>query len=1609
MSINVTVNGNPLSIRRGRMVLSDLDQIKKNERDRRRRLRLEQVRQQSKEISDRLLERAKNIAKQELRKLENNDKLPLKQIHNGKIMEIQQKYQEDMADIGQAHVSAIAEPDHTAIIQEKERRNKLTASKRGKEAMRQINNLQHKETMQQLHQERLRQVRELENLRSTMIAKIPQDAIPEKSTIQVEIDEENRPCKSTKKKPRKNCFRKSPGKITKSYIKVVTSDFKTCSPRLVSKSKTARVVPKKTVTVTKEQSVVNSVAEPSTLKTAVPTNTAEQVVHAHESEYRNNSQNAVPVSNATSTEVDKSPRYNPEDYVQSTSDSTITTYSDDSSSLCSDDSPYSADADAQSVCVKPQKYVSCSANDKVQLYDHSKHQYNMYNKPVGVVEKIHVWNEPSAIDLAKGTKEAETVETHLAENRKSGAQKRGDDAVLRERVRRDYQALVQNLNHLVSEERKLKASQIERYPEDVYTQEERRKILRDQHKKKLNRSVKTLVNEECFEQCPSYPMERQITLPPRGNDKSIDTGAVWEDQYLNECTETSKSSHTKCKETENSREEQILDMLKKVERQKKLLLQEFGADLPDNVFNATMKPLFEKEKATKGQSSICHNTDIQQPLSPELKVISCCDEDMKKDKVVENGNTSVKKVEIAVQTSTGSEQDVAQDKSIQVELIQEKNSESNDIDTEISTTKHIPIEPKVTVITPAADSSELTSSTVTDTINDIDQQSPTLSHQNEKQDTKTMKHVPPKTFQKSSVVSVSKTPSPAKKYSRTLSRSRCSSIKKTSNSATDTPSKKIKIYVNKSGFNIKVDPPQAAEVAVDVSTQSSQIHSTGTQEQTTSKLFCVQSQAKRVKTKDISDTSTSFASPPPIKPRDILEALSNNMSIFEMLDSSTNESMRFLKRDISPVSTPETPSPRTMRMPSNIPHLAKINRMLRYASIDSQENGTSVMSSTKNDHSSSTNLSSSRRNGHSSPEQMISRSKQSADLQELCSCENPECKLMHSEFDNIRNYALKNCPQILQKYEDLQTLCAERIVSLTNLIEKVRSEQKGVELSVISAGDETSLMQLPPPKVIPNDLQSVRNLVENIEAIHNQLAKTLIETQRIVKNNTVLKEDSNQFKEIDVVTQTTEKSSKNVTHHMEPEAVTQKAKSKPKIINEERVNIRLDGYKILYKPQASTAIPSESNSQHTSNFHDEEVIEKLSKEILEQSKSFKNNLIATRDTDSSPINHTVPASTDTIDSKNNPSSRTQKTNVATQEDSNKKLNRNKEFVPLLADIPKISRTTENVFTNGRSKPPVSLLSGLYRTEIESSGHELSTIIEFDTPDTVNKSHNNVKSPFSMQKTAATQVTKSTSITKPPEHAVPSLHIRDQHFKQSYNLATSKVSTMVSSHTVEQTGTRLDSSKIPTNTGGRNEVTNDNKEKKDSSQVETNNKKLPCDTANYELFQPASGTNTNPNEQEPNNKDKITSTSSNSFSGLSGISQITSTPSSDMLKYASSPEEMEIALKKLGLGWAITTLKKTREASALSSSSNSDDRTPINTAKRIISPIKKQLENNYGLPDFSDVSSISIKEASKSTEQAVLLKGRTSTPKLQNSNSNSERTNSTSSNISEHFQNPNKMV
>lgn len=325
---------------------------------------------------------------------------------------------------------------------------------------------------------------------------------------------------------------------------------------------------------------------------------------------------------------------------------------------------------------------------------------------------------------------------------------------------------------------------------------------------------------------------------------------------------------------------------------------------------------------------------------------------------------------------------------------------------------------------------------------------------------------------------------------------------------------------------------------------------------------------------------------------------------------------------------------------------------------------------------------------------------------------------------------------------------------------------------------------------------------------------------------------------------------------------------------------------------------------------------------------------------------------------------------------------------------------------------------IHRQELESSGHELSTIIEFDTTDTVNKSPMKSKS-ISVNATEETQKIwlkrtgdmdplKSAIVVKPSVHVAP-LPVQNQESieKTTDSVVKHSAEKLTSSQRMQETTTVCSSPEKLKNTAtGCIEAA-----KTEAEQVSVDctfekcNKQLQCNaTAEEPAFQAKdrldSFISTDFNNQHKNSQHQTTS-SLNSISGLSGISEITSSPSSDFFKYASSPEEMEIALKKLGLGWAVTTLKKTREASALSSSSNSDV-TPVNTARRMISPTKKFLDPS-GLPDISDVSSISIKEASKSTEQVVLMKGRTSTPKIPNSNSNSER--STTTNMSESLQEP----
>ncbi|XP_050465804.1 uncharacterized protein LOC126859008 isoform X1 [Cataglyphis hispanica] len=1565
MSIHVTVSGNPVNICRGRMVLSDLDQIKRNERDRRRRLRLEQVRQQSKEMSNRIMERTKKIKKG----LEKDRRSELEQMHDRKIMDLQQKYEEDLEDIGQAHALAALQPDVNIIIEEEERKDRAIALKRGKDAIERIKEAKQQDSTEADYQERLRKVREVENARAAMIAKLPKSISPaehnktETNSSQEDTNEEIvHKTLTPKRKNKKVLLKKSSRRAKKSNS---------------NEQKTSSLKPGPSGL--QKQSVIQSHKSPSKKKE----DKVDHIEYIADDISDDQPRRTVPIISTTQTEAEKVARYNPEDYTQNMSDN-ASNISSSSFNSTSDDSSYFSEVTEQITCNTTPK--TFSIDSKVQLYDHNMRQRNLYSRPSGIVERIDIGNEPNAIEAAQAIKDAENVKTYISENRKLSAQRRGEDAILREKVQKDFQAFMRNLDHLAQEERRLKVSQIQSAEESTQTRLHQRNKCQEEHQKKLNRAGKQLFGTGSAPSQYSHLTERIITLPPMQKKDNAVPHSTWQESHLIEETDV---CHTQLdKDSEMSREEQILDMLKKVERQKRLLLQEFGASLPDNIFNISIKPVFEDKTQVK--------TKVAKPLSPEIKVINMSNSNecvRKYHKVRKPIKSPAKMIEIAVQAEldkTGP----AENKSVQVELPQKETDiplSSRDTPAQIP---H-PIEPKITIITPETDdsSNDSTSSEISEMVIEIDKKEVIVTPKRRKSSVRISKRLSPRVYQKIRSMSVSsKATSPMKRFSRSQLGTRLTSPQKKtkcSDAQVDTASRRVDIHVSKSAFTDDTDPSQETKVSIDASAESSQTFSgVNNKEQTSDKPYRIRTQMKRwIRIKDTSDTSTSFASPPPVKPKSMFDALTNVTPILEMLDTSRPEEFRRLRQEISPVSTPETPSPRTMMMPSNIPHRNRISRMLRYSANDSQTNDSTIIS-LQNDQSILTDPSDACQWKSAPSERLVTPTQQPSVSPNVCVCKNPECKLLHTKLDDIHDYALKNCPEILQKYEDLQNLCTERIASLTDLIEKVRNEQKGMDLSLISPSDETSLMQLPTSRPVREDAQAVQRLIESIEAIHAQLAKTLLESQKIIGSEAIPKDEPSCKTGIRAVTSTPRSKSIDTVKACIEKSEVVESKAKPKIISNERVNIQFNRFKMQQRPQAtSTTKTSDRNSWPpcTSSLHEEEVIEKLSKEILEQSKNMDKTSIASKEADEISMQHKMPSSKN-ISFKNNTSLEHEKNNSISKEvTSTQKATKENDFIPILAGIPKVLRNHGIVTSiSTRPKPPITLLNGPYRSELESSGHELSTIVEFDTTDTVNKS---IKSPAK---------------SKPSVHVAPLSVQQNQHSSEKSPTSSVKRSdeTLLS---VQRSPTTICKSpeKIKSTADDTAIKTEANRE----HMLEKCNKTLQCNTTTEEPISQAkdklgSSISTDFNNLHKDSKNKTTSTSY-SFSGLSGISEITSSPSSDILKQVSSSEEMETALKKLGLGWAVTTLKKTREASALSSSSNSDV-TPINTARRMISPTKKQHDPS-GLPDISDVSSISIKEASKSTEQAVLLKGRTSTPKLQNSNSNSER--STTTNTSESIQDP----
>jgi hypothetical protein len=597
----------------------------------------------------------------------------------------------------------------------------------------------------------------------------------------------------------------------------------------------------------------------------------------------------------------------------------------------------------------------------------------------------------------------------------------------------------------------------------------------------MDRAFQTILRSSQDLSAPENRTERPITITPRNyiHSDTMPTTAWRAPNYINE--QQTEESYSES-DDEFAHKRKISELLLKIEKLKKRLLQEYGADLPDEIFNASVKSLFNRSNLSQ-----VVNSDIPKPkpTTSEIQVInmSGCEEAAKPVRKVVNHNKKTNTTQASsknIPKSSSENSVTTRDQQVQVEL------ETTKAKAETSTK---PIEPIVTIITPKNSESSTSvcsdSSIITDVVVGVNKKEITVVPKSRDNSIKTSKNVQTASSTKPRKYTTNKTPvkisfeqksgsaafevagllidankkkitilprrkkvasqnvllptASGKSYSLPGSRDASPSNK---GSKSAPPSQQCspkkspalqKIRTNEkqsSSFERQKYRTQYTQVSIDSSTESSQLNYTSETATATGsgKLFrsfkTLTSKQTITKTQDSSDASTTYASPPMASAGSMINNFTRTSPILELLNTSITEAM---KQQVSPVSSPETPSPRTMKLPSNVRKSDKVNKCLKFSSLINKPKGNTPKST--------------RTIGTAPSEKKEIQTKQTPPTQK-CICKNPTCQLLHEHTEVMQSFVL-HCPEILEKFEDLKNDCTERIASLTDSIQKLRNEEKG--------------------------------------------------------------------------------------------------------------------------------------------------------------------------------------------------------------------------------------------------------------------------------------------------------------------------------------------------------------------------------------------------------------------------------------------------------------------------------------------------------------------------------------------------------------------------------------
>lgn len=110
MSININVSGNPVKIKQGRTKYVAVDpDAAKEEFNRRRILRLKQVREQSKQIAEQVRNRVRKASAEKLAKAERQNEVEQREHRQAQRRELETELQNCLREVGLGHTQALVE------------------------------------------------------------------------------------------------------------------------------------------------------------------------------------------------------------------------------------------------------------------------------------------------------------------------------------------------------------------------------------------------------------------------------------------------------------------------------------------------------------------------------------------------------------------------------------------------------------------------------------------------------------------------------------------------------------------------------------------------------------------------------------------------------------------------------------------------------------------------------------------------------------------------------------------------------------------------------------------------------------------------------------------------------------------------------------------------------------------------------------------------------------------------------------------------------------------------------------------------------------------------------------------------------------------------------------------------------------------------------------------------------------------------------------------------------------------------------------------------------------------------------------------------------------